>query len=54
MKREGKKFPWGKVILFTLLAILVLAAIAYFVLLKSALSPDRPLAVLREVAAKNR
>ena len=34
MKREGKKFPWGKVLLFTLLSILVLAAIAYYVLLK--------------------
>ena len=29
MKREGKKFPWGKVLTITVLAILLLAAIAY-------------------------
>lgn len=34
LKREGKKFPWGKVILFTVAAILVMAAIAYYVLIK--------------------
>ena len=34
MKREGKKFPWGKVLLAALVAIVVLAAIAYWVLLK--------------------
>ena len=34
MKREGKKFPWGKVLLVALVAIAVLAAIAYWVLLK--------------------
>lgn len=34
MKREGKKFPWGKVLLAALVAIAVLAAIAYWVLLK--------------------
>jgi sec-independent protein translocase protein TatC len=34
LKREGKQFPWGKVILFTVAAILVIAAITYYVLLK--------------------
>ena len=34
LKREGKKFPWGKVLLFLLVAILLIAAISYFVLLK--------------------
>src|SRR5580704_8061467 len=34
LKREGKKFPWGKVIMFTVLAILLIAAISFFVLLK--------------------
>jgi len=34
MKREGKKFPWGKVLTITVLAILLIAAIAYFGLLK--------------------
>jgi sec-independent protein translocase protein TatC len=34
LKREGKKFPWGKVLLFIFLAIVVIAAISYYVLLK--------------------
>lgn len=34
LKREGKKFPWGKVALFMLLTIAVIAAISYYVLLK--------------------
>jgi sec-independent protein translocase protein TatC len=34
LKREGKKFPWGVVLSITLLVIVVLAAIAYWVLLK--------------------
>jgi sec-independent protein translocase protein TatC len=34
LKREGKKFPWGKVLLVMLLAIVVFAAIAYWALLK--------------------
>jgi len=34
LKREGKRFPWVKVILLTLLALLAIAAIIYYVLLK--------------------
>jgi sec-independent protein translocase protein TatC len=34
MKREGKRFPWGKVLTITVLAILLIAAIAFFGLLK--------------------
>jgi sec-independent protein translocase protein TatC len=34
MKREGKKFPWGKVLIISVLAILLIAAIAVFGLLK--------------------
>jgi sec-independent protein translocase protein TatC len=34
LKREGKKFPWVKVILFTLLGLLAIAASAYYVLLR--------------------
>src|SRR6266446_2431978 len=34
LKREGRRFPWIKVILFTLLALLAIAAIIYYVLLK--------------------
>jgi sec-independent protein translocase protein TatC len=34
MKREGKVFPWTKVLLITAGAIIVLLAISYFVLLK--------------------
>jgi sec-independent protein translocase protein TatC len=34
LKREGKKFPWGKVLLALFASILVLAGIAYWVLLK--------------------
>src|SRR5579863_5135308 len=34
LKREGRKFPWPKVLWITLLVILLIAAIAYYVLLK--------------------
>jgi sec-independent protein translocase protein TatC len=34
LKREGKKFPWGKVVLFIFFTIVVIAAISYYVLLK--------------------
>jgi sec-independent protein translocase protein TatC len=34
LKREGKTFPWSKVLLFTFAALLVLGAVAYYVLLK--------------------
>jgi sec-independent protein translocase protein TatC len=34
LKREGKKFPWGKVLLITFLSLVLIAAIAFFVLLK--------------------
>lgn len=34
LKREGRKFPWAKVVLITLLVILLLAGSSYFVLLK--------------------
>jgi sec-independent protein translocase protein TatC len=34
MKREGKKFPWGKVLAITVVAIVLIAAISIFVLLK--------------------
>jgi len=34
LKREGKKFPWAKVLLFIFAAILLIAAISYYVLLK--------------------
>jgi sec-independent protein translocase protein TatC len=34
LKREGKKFPWAAVLAITLLVIVVLAAIGYWVLLK--------------------
>jgi len=34
LKREGRKFPWVKVLLFTLAVILLIAAISYYVLLK--------------------
>jgi len=34
LKREGKKFPWTKVLAILLLAIVILAGIAYWVLLK--------------------
>jgi sec-independent protein translocase protein TatC len=34
LKREGKRFPWVKVVLLTLLALLAIAAIIYYVLLK--------------------
>src|SRR5579872_4356855 len=33
MKREGKTFPWGKVLLITSLSLVLIAAIAIFVLL---------------------
>ncbi len=34
LKREGRKFPWGKVIAITLGSVIVLAAVAYFLLLR--------------------
>jgi len=34
LKREGKKFPWIKVILFTLVALAAVAALIYYILLK--------------------
>jgi sec-independent protein translocase protein TatC len=34
LKREGKRFPWVKVILFTLLGLLAIAASTYYVLLR--------------------
>jgi len=34
MKREGNKFPWGKVLIISVLSILLIAAIAFFGLLK--------------------
>jgi len=34
LKREGKKFPWGKVLLIAFLSLALIAAIAYFGLLK--------------------
>ena len=34
MKREGKQFPWGKVLLITFLSLVLIAAVAFFVLLK--------------------
>lgn len=34
MKREGKKFPWGKVLAITFLSLVLIAAVSFFVLLK--------------------
>jgi sec-independent protein translocase protein TatC len=34
LKREGKKFPWSKVLLITCLSLVLIAAITFFVLLK--------------------
>jgi sec-independent protein translocase protein TatC len=34
LKREGRKFPWTKVLIITVLAIVVLVVLSYWVLLK--------------------
>jgi sec-independent protein translocase protein TatC len=34
LNREGKKFPWGKVLLFAILALMVLGAIAWLLLVR--------------------
>ena len=53
LKREGKKFPWGKVLLDHAAGHSGAGGrIAYCCAAEVALPPGRPLAVLREVVAK--
>jgi sec-independent protein translocase protein TatC len=34
LNREGKRFPWGKVLMFLALALVIMAAVAYFAAIK--------------------